>query len=140
VSILEYTSEAKNKHVNYLFSNSYFFEFKKWQYIQHMRVSGKSLAFDITNIYRNVQNPIWAFVVFQTNRSNNKQKDKNIFDHVDVRNLWLELGGKRYPEESLNLDWDNNYYCMAYNAFLDFKRMCIKTNSFPYIVKKDFKN
>jgi hypothetical protein len=77
-----------------------------------MKLSGNSLALDITNIYRNMQNPIWAFV-FQKNQSNDQQKDNGTFDHANVRNLWIELGGKRYPEESLNLDWDNNYYCMA---------------------------
>ena len=104
-----------------------------------MKVTGKSLAFDITNIYRNVNNPIWTFVVFQTNRFNNQQKD-NIFDHADDKNLWVEMGGKRYPEESLDLDWDNDYYGLAYNAFQDYKKVFIKTDSIPYIGKKDFKN
>ena len=67
-----------------------------------MKVSGKTLAFDITNMYRNVQNPVWAFVVFQTNRFNNQQKDNSTFHHADVKKLWVELGGKRYPEESLD--------------------------------------
>ena len=97
-----------------------------------MKVSGKSFALDIISIYRTVQNPIWAFVVFQKNQSNDQQKDNGTSDHVNVRNLWIELGGKRYPEESLNLDWDNNYYCMAYNAVVDFKRIRIKSDSIPY--------
>lgn len=72
--ILEYSSEAKINLVNDLFSNSYFFEFKKCQCIQHMKVSEKPLAFDITIILRNLQNPIWAFIFSQTNRSNVQQK------------------------------------------------------------------
>ena len=87
VPILEYSSEAKINLVNDLFSNSYFFDFKKWQCIQHMSLSEKSLAFDITNTYRNAQNPIWAFVVFHTNQSKDQQKDNNTFDHANVLNL-----------------------------------------------------
>jgi hypothetical protein len=61
-----------------------------------------------------------------------------IFDHVNVRNLWLENCGKLYPEESLDLDWDNNKYCLAYNAFQNFKRIFVKTDSIPYVDKKYF--
>ena len=125
VPILEYSSEAKFNLVNDLFNNSYFFELKKWQCIQHMKISGKSLSFDITNIYRNVQNPMWAFIVFQTNQSNDEQKDNNTYYHVNVRNLWSDLGGESYPEESLKFYWEDNCYCMAYAAFLDFKIFCI---------------
>jgi len=136
-----YSSEAKTNLINDLFKENYIFQFKKWQCIQHMKVTGKSLTFDITNIYRNVLNPVWAFVVFQTNRFNNQQKDNSTFDHADVKNLWVELGGKRYPEESLDLDWDNDHYCLAYNDFQDYKKSFVRTtDSIPYIGKKDFKN
>jgi len=120
VPIIEYNSEAKINLINNLFKENYIFQFKKWQCTQHMKVTGKSLTFDITNIYRNMQNPIWAFVVFQTNRLNNQQKDNSTFNHADVKNLWLEVSGRRYPEESLNLDWDSDNYCLAYNAYQDY--------------------
>ena len=87
VPIFEYKSEAKNNLVNDLFNENYIFQFKKWQCIQHMKVTGKTLTFDITNIYRNVQNPIWAFVVFQKDRLNNQLKDNSTFDHANVKNL-----------------------------------------------------
>jgi len=38
-----------------------------------MNVSGTSLRVSMTNIHEETTNPIWAFVIFQTNRSN-KQK------------------------------------------------------------------
>jgi hypothetical protein len=90
VPIIEYNSDAKTNLINDLFKENYIFHFKKWQCIQHMKVTGKSLTADITNIYRNIQNPIWAFVVFQINRLNNQQKDNNAFDHSDMKNLWIE--------------------------------------------------
>jgi len=141
VPIIEYNSEAKINLINDLFKENYIFQFKKWPCIQHMKVTGKSLTFDITNIYRNVQNPIWAFVVFQTNRLNSQQKDNSTFDHAVVRNLWLEVSGRRYPEDSLNLDWDSDNYCLAYNAYQDYKRIFYKnSDSIPYIDLKSFKN
>ena len=91
---------------------------------------------DITNIYENVTNPIWAFVVFQTNRSNNQLKDNGIFDHANVKNFWMVVDGKRCPEESWNLDFDNNYYVLAYEAFQDLKKCFFKTDSIPYVDKK----
>ena len=94
--VIEYSDEAKTNLINELFNDNNFFQFKKWQCIQKIQVTVNTLNFDITNIYRNVNNPIWAFVIFRTNRQDNQQKD-NLFDHVNVRNLWIELGGKRYP-------------------------------------------
>jgi len=141
VPIIEYNSEAKTNLINDLFKENYVFQFKKWQCIQHTKITGKSLTFDITNIYRNVQNPIWAFIVFQNNRLNNQKKDNSTFDHVDVKNLWIELSGRRYPEESLNLEWDTDNYCLAYNAYQDYKRLFNKkADSIPYVDIKDFKN
>lgn len=114
VPIIEYNSEAKTNLINDLFKENYVFKFKKWHFIQHIKVTGKSLNFDITNIYRNVQDPIWTFVVFQNNQLNNQQKDNSTFDQADVKDMWIELRGRRYPEESLNLDWDTDNYCIAY--------------------------
>jgi hypothetical protein len=33
----------------------------------------------------------------------------------------------------LDLDWNNNYCVLAYEAFQDFKRNYFKTDSIPYI-------
>ena len=94
VPILEYNSEAQIKLTEELIDNGFFFHFKKLQCIQQMKVTGKTLQLDITNIYRNATNPIWAFVVFQTNRLNSQLKDNSIFDRADFKNLWMEVGGK----------------------------------------------
>ena len=64
VSIIENNSEVKIKLIKELLDESYYFQLKKWQCIQQMKVTGKILYLDITNIYRNVTNPIWAFVFF----------------------------------------------------------------------------
>jgi len=38
------------------------------------------------------------------NRANNQLKDNNIIDYVNVRNLGVEIGGRRYTEDSWDLD------------------------------------
>ena len=82
-----------------------------------MKVTGKSLTADITNIYRSIQNPIWAFVFFKKNRLNNQQKHNyKAFDHSDVKHLWIEVSGRRYPKETLDLDWDTDKFCLVFNA------------------------
>jgi hypothetical protein len=38
------------------------------------------------------------------------------------------------------LDWDNNDYCLVYDAFQDFGRISIKTDALLYVDIIDFKN
>ena len=52
----------------------------------------------------------------------------------------MEVGGKLYPEESWDLNFDNNFYVLAYEAFQDFKNYFFKTDSIPYVDKKGFKS
>jgi len=49
-----------------------------------MKVTGKTLNFNITIISRIVDNPFWTFVVFQTNRDNSQLKDNGVFGHKHV--------------------------------------------------------
>jgi hypothetical protein len=52
--------------------------------------------------------------------------------------LWVEVNEKRYRKENLNLDWNSDYCGLAYDAFLEFKRVFIKNGSHMFI-KKIFK-
>jgi hypothetical protein len=52
VPIIEYNSEPQIKLIKELLDNDYFFQFKKWQSIPIMKVSGNTLHIDITNSYR----------------------------------------------------------------------------------------
>ena len=88
---------------------------------------------DITNIYKTIYNPVWVFVVFQSNRSNSQLKENSIFNHVIVKNIWIEIDKIRYPKEFLDLDWDNNNYVLVYDAFQDFKNTYFKTDSIPFV-------
>jgi hypothetical protein len=50
--------------------------------------------------------------------------------------MWLETSGKRYPRESWDLDFDNDYYSLAYDAFQEYKKATIRTDSIPHVDKK----
>ena len=97
-----------------------------------MNVSGTSLYTDITVLYKETTNPIWAFVVFQTTRSKNQQMDNSQFDYINVKNVWFDIGGKRYPEDPWELDFDNGRCALVYDAFLNFQRCFFKSDP-PYI-------
>jgi hypothetical protein len=85
VPIIEYDNDAELKLSDELFKNSYLFLFKKLQCIRKTKISGNELCLDKRNTYRNIHNPVWAFVVFQTNSSNNQEKDYGVFDHKNVK-------------------------------------------------------
>lgn len=40
----------------------------------------------------------------------------------------------------MDLNFDNNYYGLAYDASQDYKKIFIKTDSVPYVAKKGFNN
>jgi hypothetical protein len=36
-----------------------------------------------------------------------------------LKKLWIEMSGERYPEEFLDLDWDNDDYCCKVHCVLE---------------------
>jgi len=51
----------------------------------------------------------------------------------------MDIRGMLYPEESWDLDFDENQHVLAYEAFQDSKRILFKTDSLLYVDKKGFK-
>jgi hypothetical protein len=73
---------------------------------------------------------------FQRNRLHNEQKNNNTFDYSNVKDVWIELDERRYPEEPLNVDFKNKYYCSSYGVLLNLKNTFIKPYTPPYFEKK----
>lgn len=125
--------------------NELLFTFRSWQCIQNKNITGRTINLDITNVYRNIHNPLFGIVCFQTNRESNHNQDKDcsVFNHCNVKNIWFEVDGKRYPEELMDLDWDKNKFYIAYDMMLDYKKVFVKTyNELPliYVNPNQFKN
>lgn len=143
IPILEYDDITKVQLINELKTlsqnNQYRFVFKSWQCIQQKNISGKTLNVDITNNYRNIRKPLFGIVGFQTNVLDNQDKKTNHFDDCNVKNIWFEINGKRYPEELQNLDWDNNDFTIAYDMYMDYRRIFYKTESENLSVYLDIK-
>ena len=54
--------------------------------------------------------------------SPNKNKNNAIFDHLSLRNYYVEIDGQRYPRDSLLINYEENDYIEQYkNLKLFFK-------------------
>ena len=49
--------------------------------------------------------PRFIIVGFQSGKNNNQEQNPAIFDNLDVRNIYVTLNAKRYPD----IDYDNNF-------------------------------
>jgi len=84
-----YDDMCKNKLINELTllskRNEYMFRFKSWQCIEDRNITGKTLTKDITNMYSNVHNPLFAIIAFQTDKLDNQLRDPIQFNNCDLK-------------------------------------------------------
>ena len=55
--------------------------------------------------------PRFIIVGFQTDKNNNQERNPAIFDHCGVRNIYVTLNAKRYPD----IDYENDFYINKYS-------------------------
>lgn len=143
VPIIEFEDNSKIQLLksldNLSSKNEYKLEFKTWQCIQHRGVRGKTLNIDITNNYRSFNNPHFIMVTFQTDSLSDQLEDTSEYDHMFVKNIHVEINGKRYPEELTDLDFENNDFMIAYDMFHDYRRI-FKGDNNNLITYSQFKN
>uniref|UniRef100_A0A8D8PTV5 Double jelly roll-like domain-containing protein n=1 Tax=Cacopsylla melanoneura TaxID=428564 RepID=A0A8D8PTV5_9HEMI len=124
---IDYEDFNKIKLVNELThlsqNNKYRFLFKSYQCIEERNLTGKTFTKDITNNYRFIKNPLFAFIAFQTGRLDSQIAEPQFFDHCSVKNIWLELNSRRYPEELEDFDFSTQKTALAYEMYTDFKRI-----------------
>jgi len=72
------------------------------------------------NITTGSERPRYIFLVFQDDKQNNQTKNAAIFDHMNVRDAHIQLNSERYPEMSLDCDFDNNRYIKPYKMLTDY--------------------
>lgn len=106
----------------------YTFNYKSWQIIEERNISGKTIKLDETNKYRSSNSSVFAGVVFQTNKLDTQEHDPCEFDHCNVKNFRFEINGRRYPEETQDLDFKNEKYCEAYDSLMEYKKTYHKTH------------
>ena len=58
--------------------------------------------------------PRFIIVGFQTGKNNNQEANPAIFDPCDVRNIYVTLNAKRYPDTDYNIDFNENKFSRVY--------------------------
>ena len=66
--------------------------------------------------------PRFIIVGFQTNKNNNQLGNPAIFDPLYVRNIYVTLNAKRYPDTDYNNDFDKNQYSRIYGDATLFRK------------------
>lgn len=60
------------------------------------------------------EKPRYILVAFQTNRDGNQEANPSIFDHCDLKNMYIMMNQSRYPTVDYNLSFPNQQFVRAY--------------------------
>ena len=66
--------------------------------------------------------PRFIIVGFQTGKNNNQDANTAIFDHLDVRNIYVTLNAKRYPDTDYDINFTKNQYGRIYGDATLFRK------------------
>ena len=66
------------------------------------------------------EKPRYNIVGVQTNRDGNQEANPSIFDHCDLKNIYLMMNQERYPAVDYNLSFPNQQFSRAYRDAATF--------------------
>ena len=66
--------------------------------------------------------PRFIIIGFQTNKNNNQETNPAIFNHLFVRNIYVTLNAKRYPDTDYNNSIKTNQYSRIYGDAALFRK------------------
>ena len=66
--------------------------------------------------------PRFIIVGFQTDKNNNQETNPAIFDNLDVRNIYVTLNAKRYPDTDYDTNFTENQYSRIYGDATLFRK------------------
>nr|XP_047140190.1 uncharacterized protein LOC124815488 [Hydra vulgaris] len=89
------------------------------RYLDKMNVP-QNTSFDWRFGVRTTEKPRYILVGFQTNREGNQVQNASLFDHCDLKNMWIELNEERYPATNYNLSFPNMKITRAYRHASNF--------------------
>lgn len=115
------------------------YRYHQWQCIEKFGVIGSTYTFDITNVYRNISNPLFVIIGLQTSRKNNQQKDPSQFDSVNIKSFHVKINGQRYPQEPQNMHITEKDYRLLYDSYLSIRQL-IKNDNDVYLNLDSFIN
>ncbi|XP_065682433.1 uncharacterized protein LOC136095609 [Hydra vulgaris] len=89
------------------------------RYLEKLNVP-QNTSFDWRLGVRTTEKPRYILVGFQTNREGNQEQNSSIFDHCDLKNMWIELNEERYPPTNYSLSFPNMKITRAYRHASNF--------------------
>ena len=66
--------------------------------------------------------PRFIIIGFQSGKNNNQEQNPAIFDHLFVRNIYVTLNAKRYPDTDYNNDFNKNQFSRIYGDAALFRK------------------
>ena len=66
--------------------------------------------------------PRFIIVGFQSDKNNNQEQNPAIFNHLFVRNIYVTLNAKRYPDTDYDNDFNKNQYSRIYGDASSFRK------------------
>ena len=87
--------------------------------------------------------PRFIIVGFQTNKNNNQRNNTAVFDECDIRNIYVTLNAKRYPDTDYENNFTQNNYSRIYGDAATFRKKFYNMDeliSNPGINPIDYKN
>ena len=66
--------------------------------------------------------PRFIIVGFQTNKNNNQEQNPAIFNDLNVKNIYVTLNAKRYPDTDYDTDFENNKFSRIYGDTALFRK------------------
>ena len=66
------------------------------------------------------ERPRYVIVGFQTNKGGSQELNPSVFDHYDLKNMYVTLNSERYPAVNYDLEFNNNKYSRAYRDAAKF--------------------
>ena len=66
--------------------------------------------------------PRFIIVGFQSGKNNNQEQNPAIFDNLNVRNIYVTLNAKRYPDTDYDNDFTKNQYSRIYGDAALFRK------------------
>ena len=68
------------------------------------------------------ERPRYVIVEFQTNNDGDQVKNPAVFNHCDLKNMYVTLNSERYPAVDYDLDFNNNKYSRAFRDAAKFDK------------------
>lgn len=89
------------------------------------------------------EKPRYIIIGFQTNKGLNQEANPSVFDHIDVRNMYVMLNSTRYPAVDYNMSFPNQQFSRAYGDTASFRSKFYNMDelvSNPNITPSDYKD